>query len=193
MTRPAPAGEGVDGRDPTRVVTRRSVALLIDALLLAVIPAVTALVVGGAEVRKGECPDPLPAGRDCIGFKQQVMLIDKRAFFWFVGLLVLLYLVVFVTAQGVTGASPGKALLGIRVVRADGTMPGKLRSFVRLVAWVVDGLVLVLPVALWSAWLSPGHRRVGDWVAGTYVVRSRSRPPKAPPRNLPERPEAAET
>ena len=70
----------------------------------------------------------------------------------------------------VTGASPGKALLGIRVVRDDGTMPGKLRSFVRLVAWVVDGLALLVPVALWSAWLTPGHRRVGDWVAGEGVL-----------------------
>jgi uncharacterized RDD family membrane protein YckC len=174
MTRPAL----VDGRDPTRVVTRRCVALLVDALLLALIPTVTALVVGHADLRKGVCPDPLPAGRDCIGFKQQVMLIDKSAFFLFVGLLVLLYLVVFVTVQGLTGASPGKALLGIRVVRADGTTPGWARSLARVIAWLVDGLVLLLPVALWSAWFTPGHRRVGDWIADTYVVRSRVRPPR---------------
>jgi uncharacterized RDD family membrane protein YckC len=79
----------------------------------------------------------------------------------------------------VTGASPGKALFGIRVIRADGATPGRLRSLVRVVAWVVDGLVLLVPVALWSAWCTPGHRRVGDWVAGTYVVRSRARPPGA--------------
>jgi uncharacterized RDD family membrane protein YckC len=91
--------------------------------------------------------------------------------------LALLYLGVFVTVQGTTGASPGKALLGLRVVRPDGTTPGWRRSLVRVVAWVVDGLALVLPVALWSAWFTPGHRRVGDWVAGTYVVRSRVRPP----------------
>jgi uncharacterized RDD family membrane protein YckC len=110
------------------------------------------------------------------------MLVDKRAFLWFAALLVLLYLAVFVVVQGVTGASPGKALLGIRVVRPDGSTPGGLRSFVRVVAWVVDGLTLLVPIALWSAWLSPGHRRVGDWVAGTYVVRSRVRPTKPDPR-----------
>jgi uncharacterized RDD family membrane protein YckC len=169
----------VDGRDPTRVVTRRCVALVIDALLLAIIPTVTALVVGGADLRKGQCPEPVPAGRECIGFKQQVMLIDRSAFFVFVGVLALLYLGVFVAVQGVTGASPGKALVGVRVVRPDGTAPGWRRSVVRVVAWVVDGLAVIVPIALWSAWCSPGHRRVGDWVAGTYVVRSRSRPPKA--------------
>ena len=180
MTRPAPMDEGVDGRDPTQVITRRAVAFTIDALLLALIPTATALIAGGADVRRGDCPDPLPASRNCIGFKNEVMLIDKSAFFVFVGVLALLYLGVFVVVQGITGASPGKALLGVRVIRADGTTPGKLRSFVRVVAWVVDGLALLVPIALWSAWFSPGHRRVGDWVAGTYVIRSRVRPPEAP-------------
>lgn len=168
----------VDGDDPTRVVSRRCAALLVDALLLALIPTVTAFLVGHADIRTGSCPDPLPAGRECIGFRQQVMLVDKQAFLLFVGLLALLYLVVFVTVQGVTGASPGKALLGIRVVRGDGTTPGWPRSALRVVAWVIDGLVLLVPVALWAAWFTPGHRRVGDWVAGTFVVRSRTRPPR---------------
>ncbi len=172
MSRP----EAVEGRDPTQVVTRRCVAFVIDAFLLAVIPALTVLVVGHAELRRGDCPDPFPPGRNCIAFKNEVMLIDKSSSFVFLGMLVVLYLVVFVAVQGATGASPGKALLGIRVIRPDGTTPGLLRSGVRVVAWVVDGLVLLVPVALWAAWLTPGHRRVGDWVAGTFVVRSRVRP-----------------
>ncbi len=172
MNRP----EAIDGRDPTRVVTRRCVALVVDALLLALIPVLTVVVVGNADLRKGDCPDPIPTGRDCLAYKNQVMLVDKDAFLLFLGLLVVLYLAVFVAVQGITGASPGKALLGIRVVRPDGTTPGVLRSVTRVVAWIVDGLVLLLPVALWCAWFTPGHRRVGDWVAGTYVVRARHRP-----------------
>ncbi len=168
----------VDGRDPTKVVTRRCVALAIDALLLALIPAVTVALVGNAEVRRGVCPDPLPAGKDCLGYKDQVVLVDKNVFLVFFGLLVVLYLVVFVVVQGLTGASPGKALLGIRVVRPDGTTPGVLRSVVRVAAWVVDGIALLVPVALWSAWFTPGHRRVGDWLAGTFVVRRRSPGPE---------------
>ena len=93
------------------------------------------------------------------------------AFLVFSGVLVVLYLFVFVVAQGVTGASSGKALLGIRVVRPDGSAAGTLRSLVRAIAWLVDGIALLVPVALWSAWFSPGHRRAGDWLAGTYVVR----------------------
>ncbi|HEU5309623.1 MAG TPA: RDD family protein [Acidimicrobiia bacterium] len=176
MTRPAL----VEGRDPTQVITRRCIGFSIDAFLLAAIPAATVLVVGHAELRKGACPHPLPSGRDCVAFRQQVMLVDQGAFLLFFGLLVLLYLVVFVAVQGITGASPGKALLRIRVIRADGSPPGTLRSLVRVVAWLVDGLTLLVPVALWSAWFTPGHRRVGDWLAGTYVVRGRSRAPAKP-------------
>jgi uncharacterized RDD family membrane protein YckC len=166
-----PVRSGPDGRDPTRVVTRRCFALLVDALLLALIPIVTVAVVGNASVSKGVCPDPLPAGRNCLSYRNQLVLIDKDVSLLFFGLLVVLYLLAFVMVQGVTGASPGKALLGIRVVRPDGTAPGIARSTVRALAWVVDGFALLVPVALWSAWFTPGHRRVGDWVAGTYVVR----------------------
>jgi uncharacterized RDD family membrane protein YckC len=173
----------VDGRDPTRVVTRRAIALLIDAILLTAIPAVTALLVGHADIRRGDCPNPIPSGRDCLAYRGQVMLVDKDTFFLFFGLLVLLYLAVFVAVQGVTGTSPGKAVLGIRVIRADGTTPGGLRSLIRVAAWAIDGFVLLVPVALWSAWFTPGHRRVGDWLAGTYVIRSRSRPPRPPGGN----------
>ncbi len=169
MTAPVRSAPG--GRDPTRVVTRRSLALLVDALLLALIPTVTVAIVGNASMSKGVCPDPPPVGRNCLSYRNQVVLFDKDVSLAFFGLLVLLYLLVFVVVQGFTGSSPGKALLGIRVVRPDGTSPGVVRSTVRALAWVVDGLALLVPIALWSAWFTPGHRRVGDWIAGTYVVR----------------------
>ncbi len=127
----APVGSRPDGRDPTRVVTRRCFALFVDAVLLALIPAVTVAIVGNASMSKGVCPDPLPAGRNCLSYRNQLVLIDKNVSLLFFGLLVVLYLLVFVAVQGVTGASPGKALLGIRVVRPDGTSPGIARSMVR--------------------------------------------------------------
>jgi len=39
---------------------------------------------------------------------------------------------------------------------------------------VIDGISLLVPIALWSAWFTPGHRRVGDLLAGTFVVRHRA-------------------
>jgi uncharacterized RDD family membrane protein YckC len=164
---PAP----VDGRDPTRVVTRRCIAILIDALLVAVIPLVSVLVIGHARSVR-ECPDPLPKGRTCVAWKNTGILVENRAVVVFFGFLVLLYVVVFVIVQGRTGASPGKALLGLRVVRPDGTRSGVLRSLVRALCWVIDGISILLPIALWTAWFTPGHRRVGDFAAGTFVVRA---------------------
>jgi uncharacterized RDD family membrane protein YckC len=81
---------------------------------------------------------------------------------------------VIIVPQAIAGTSVGKALLGIRVVRRDGSPPGAVRSMVRLLFWGVDGLMLLLPVALWSALFSPGHRRIGDFFAGTFVVRHRA-------------------
>jgi uncharacterized RDD family membrane protein YckC len=145
-------------------------ALLVDALLLALLPIATIALVGHATVRRGDCPDPLPAARNCVSYRNQTLLVDKGAFLAFFAVLVVLYLVVFVVVQGITGASPGKALLGIRVVHPDGSSPGPLRSLVRLAAWVIDGLALLVPIALWSAWFTPGHRRVGDWVAADPIA-----------------------
>jgi len=161
----------VDGRDPTQVGTRRCFAIVIDAFLVAVIPLVTVLAIGHARSVR-ECPDPLPSGRSCVAWQGNGVVVENRSIVLFFAFLALLYVVVFVIVQGRTGASPGKALLGIRVVRADGTQTGMFRSFVRAVCWVIDGISLFVPIALWTAWFTPGHRRVGDFAAGTFVVRA---------------------
>jgi uncharacterized RDD family membrane protein YckC len=69
------------------------------------------------------------------------------------------------------GRTPGKRLLGIRVIR-DGGFP------VDFTAAVVRNVVRVLEVALGfyavsavSTLLSPRNRRLGDYAAGTIVVR----------------------
>jgi uncharacterized RDD family membrane protein YckC len=84
------------------------------------------------------------------------------------------YLAFFVVLQGVTGASPGKLLTGLRVVDEDGQRPGVGRSFVRTLLWIVDGAPWFLPLVGFVVGLtSTGHRRVGDLAAKTYVVSAR--------------------
>lgn len=81
------------------------------------------------------------------------------------------YLVIFVLLQGVAGGSPGKLLLGLRVVKEDGTKAGIGRSFVRTLLWIVDGAPWFAPLVGFIVGLtSTGHRRVGDLVARTYVI-----------------------
>lgn len=175
MDRPAP----VEGRDPTRVITRRAVALLVDAILVAVLPVLTVFVIGHSRTVH-ECPDRLAPGRSCFAWRGNGVVVENRSILWFVAFFAVVYFLVFVVVQGRTGASPGKSLLGVRVVDHQGRKPGFFRSAVRALAWAVDAITIVVPVALWSAWCSPGHRRVGDFLAGTFVVRRGTEHPVGP-------------
>ena len=64
------------------------------------------------------------------------------------------------------GATPGKALTGMEVVRADGTWPSLSRSVLRFLVWAL------LPVIAWAFVLSGARRGIHDQIADTYVVLS---------------------
>lgn len=72
--------------------------------------------------------------------------------------------------QGLTGASVGKFLLGLRTVKEDGTRAGIGWNLLRQIVGVVDGFCCGI-VGLAVANNSKGHRRIGDMAASTYVVR----------------------
>lgn len=82
---------------------------------------------------------------------------------------------------GLAGRTPGKIVMGLRVVRADGS-PARvpdivLRNFLRAVdyfpVWAPFGDTLAVPtfgIALLVMLLDPRLRRLGDLVGGTVVV-----------------------
>jgi hypothetical protein len=73
--------------------------------------------------------------------------------------------------QGLAGITPGKAVTGLRAVNRLGQPCGILRALVRELMWVVDAFPWFVPlVAPIVAFATPHHRRVGDFVAGTYVI-----------------------
>ncbi|MFN8019785.1 MAG: RDD family protein [Acidimicrobiales bacterium] len=74
-----------------------------------------------------------------------------------------------VLLQGLTGASVGKRLFGLRVALGEGIHAGVLRNFVRWLVMIVDLACCGLP-GLITAYNSKGHRRLGDMAAGTLVV-----------------------
>ena len=69
------------------------------------------------------------------------------------------------------GQTPGKRLVGIRVVRMDGSPVGVLESAVRNLLRVVDSLPGVYAVGCLCLLFTRQHRRLGDLVAGTLLVR----------------------
>jgi uncharacterized RDD family membrane protein YckC len=68
------------------------------------------------------------------------------------------------------GQSPGKRLLGIRVVRGDGAPVNPGASFLRNLLRFADTFLFLCPIALLTMLLNRACRRLGDWAAGTLVV-----------------------
>lgn len=67
-----------------------------------------------------------------------------------------------------TGQTPGKALLGLRVVTTKGNRVTPLRGILRLIGYVISAL----PLYFGFLWILGDDRRQGwhDKIAGTYVV-----------------------
>jgi uncharacterized RDD family membrane protein YckC len=68
------------------------------------------------------------------------------------------------------GQSLGKRLMGIRVVRSDGSPVDPGSSFLRNLLRFADTFFFCYPIALICMATSPGFRRLGDWAGGTLVV-----------------------
>ena len=68
-----------------------------------------------------------------------------------------------------SGRTPGKRLLGIRVVRMGGEPPGFLAAAIRNLLRLVD--VGILPVGVLFILFTARNQRVGDLAAGTLVIR----------------------
>jgi len=81
----------------------------------------------------------------------------------------LLYLLYFVSLWRLTGTSPGKRLMGLRVVGPDGGHPSLIRAFVRWTTMAILGIPLGL--TWWPVLLRQDRRAIHDRLAGTRVVR----------------------
>jgi uncharacterized RDD family membrane protein YckC len=68
------------------------------------------------------------------------------------------------------GQSPGKRIMGIRVVRGDGSPVNPGASFLRNLLRFADTFMFLYLIAFLCMAVSPGFRRFGDWVADTLVV-----------------------
>ncbi|MDR0601838.1 MAG: RDD family protein [Treponema sp.] len=68
------------------------------------------------------------------------------------------------------GQSPGKKIMGIRVVQSGGSPVNPGASFLRNLLRFADTFMFFCPIAFVTMGASPGFRRIGDWAAGTLVV-----------------------
>jgi len=78
-------------------------------------------------------------------------------------------------ATAICGASPGKAMLGMRVVRTNGERPGLGAGLIRELVYFIDSFFFGL-VAKGVMDGSPLQQRLGDQWADTVVVHARTLP-----------------
>lgn len=174
-------------KPPTRVVGRRVGAFLVDLLITTVVN--TGIFFALAEKRPAPY-DEGPDSPDVFGqftVNDDVWVVEGGNAALYYTLVIGFGLLWWVILPGLKGWTPGKRLLGIRVVDENGHCPaGIWRNLVRQLMWVADAFPYLIPylTGFIVALSSPGQRRVGDMVAGTYVVRADAvgGPPIAPPQ-----------
>lgn len=102
--------------------------------------------------------------------------------------LVLVWVIIPAVLETLTlGRSVGKLALGLRTVRDDAGPITFHHAFVRHLVGVIEIWALTGVPALISAMVSAKGKRLGDYLAGTYVVRDRvplqlTAPPQMPPQ-----------
>jgi hypothetical protein len=184
--------------DPTAVVGRRIGAYVINAVIL-----ILAFFIGGqlADFKSEEIPEGFSSAFDdrsvcdiieedsdistCFEINDTVYYTDTggATFILWAPWLIVAVLNHIVLA-GATGASVGKHIVGLRIVKKDtGQIAGMGACALRSVLWIVDAIPYCFPiVGLVTGLTTKGHRRVGDMAAGTLVVGKADvgRPPVVP-------------
>ena len=136
--------EGVELRLPVAGLGSRSLAWLIDALIKFVILVAFSIVL------------------QVLGdFGVGIMLLGGFLVLWF-------YNVLFEVLYH--GATPGKRVLGLRVMNANGTPVGWSGSLIRNLIRFIDTMPGCYAFGCTSVLLSRRFQRLGDLAAGTIVV-----------------------
>jgi uncharacterized RDD family membrane protein YckC len=150
FTRPAAPGK--------EVVGKRILAALIDIVVLIVIGVVFALLFG-RHTTTGS------AANGQVSSSASFSLSGAPAVIYF-----LVDLAYYGVSEALTGQTLGKALLGLRVVKLDGSPCTPGAALVRTLLRLIDGLPLFYLVGLICIAVSARAQRLGDMAAGTVVV-----------------------
>ena len=104
----------------------------------------------------------------------------------FIATMIVVFLVYPATLETLTrGKSLGKLVCGLRTVRDDAGPITFQHAFVRALIGFVEIYVFTGVPAFFSALMSSRGKRLGDYAAGTYVVRDRVRLRLSPPTLMP--------
>lgn len=157
-------------------VARRAVARFVDLVVMLVAFAAGSLVaVLGAGVLASD-------GSTFAAIELLSNLDSSSGWFrlWDTALSLIALTAMHTLCEGLHGSTPGKRLLGIRVVARDGGPAGLGAALKRSVGFLVDQLFFGL-VGIHRILQSSDAQRIGDEWADTLVVRFREAPPESRP------------
>jgi uncharacterized RDD family membrane protein YckC len=139
---------------------RRFFALVIDLIGVSILLTIVNSVYGVTQVTSGS---PIPAMSGVAYYNSSTAIPWPES--------VLLWLVYYIVPEGLFGASPGKMLQGLCVVRVDGRPLGFGAVVTRNVLRLIDALPGLYLIGGISVLATANSQRVGDRWAGTTVVR----------------------
>ena len=137
----------------------RAVAVLVDSLVFGVIGLVINNVYGVSHVTSGSPPQ---LGLPFASFSTSTTI----AWPW----LALLAVVYFAVPEAMFGATPGKRLMGLQVVRADGRRLEVRAILIRNLLRPIDYLPVLYLLGGVLVLVTANSQRLGDVAAGTTVV-----------------------
>ncbi len=126
-------------------VGKRLVAVIIDTVIMGVAGWIIALLTGGTT----------EAGFELTGLPALLLFIVAFAY--------------LVLTEAYLGGTLGKLVLGMRVIKEDGSPCDLQAALIRNLLRIVDGLFFYIVGAI-LVWTSSKRQRLGDRVAHTLVV-----------------------
>ncbi len=156
----APSNAAEPAVSPYQGVAIRFVALLIDAIILAIMTAVITL------------PLQMPVISVIDLTNVSTVTASPNPLAWLGGLIsVLIIFGYFILLEGSYGQTVGKLAVKIKVTREDGSKISYADAVVRNVLRIIDGIIVYLIGAI-LIWSSDEKQRLGDRVAHTVVVKA---------------------
>ncbi len=141
---------------PTAHVGSRGIAFLVDLVILAIAELILILGLSALGAAAGQVPT----------WAGMSVLIVTTLVVW------MGYPIAFETLW--RGRTPGKALLGLRVVTVEGGPVGLRHAAIRAFLGLVDLYLTSGGVAIITALVTEDGQRLGDLAAGTLVLRERT-------------------
>jgi uncharacterized RDD family membrane protein YckC len=89
----------------------------------------------------------------------------------------LYFLYHYVLETAMRGRTPGKRMVGVRIVSRDGDTPSMGALLTRNVFRLIDGFPFVYSIGLITTLVTREHVRIGDLAAGTVLIYERSSVP----------------